>query len=37
LTAEEHRRIVACVLHQQTSIEQTIERLQLDVKTVRKW
>ena len=37
LTPEGRRRMVACVLDQHWSIEQTAERFQVDAKTVRKW
>lgn len=37
LTPEGRRRMVACVLEQHWTIEQTAERFQVDAKTVRKW
>ena len=37
LTPEGRRRMVACVLDQGWTIEQTTERFQVDAKTVRKW
>lgn len=37
LTPEGRRRMVACVLDQRWTIEQTAERFQVDAKTVRKW
>lgn len=37
LTPEGRRRMVACVLDQHWTIEQTAERFQVDAKTVRKW
>lgn len=37
LTPEGRRRMVACVLYQHWTIEQTAERFQVDAKTVRKW
>jgi transposase InsO family protein len=37
LTPEGRRRMVACVLDQGWTIEQTAERFQIDAKTVRKW
>lgn len=37
LTPEGRRRMVACVLDQGWTIEQTAERFQVDAKTVRKW
>jgi len=37
LTPQGRRRMVACVLDQHWTIEQTAERFQVDAKTVRKW
>ncbi|MGD9795143.1 MAG: IS481 family transposase [Acidimicrobiia bacterium] len=37
LTPEGRRRMVACVLDQHWTIEQTADRFQVDAKTVRKW
>ncbi len=37
LTPEGRRRMVACVLEQRWTVEQTAERFQVDAKTVRKW
>ena len=37
LTPQGRRRMVGCVLEQAWTVEATVERFQVDAKTVRKW